>query len=577
MINIIIFSKDRACQLELLLRSMKLFFMESSLCNVSILYKYSSDIFKKGYEKTKALYPEFKYILEENGGFKRQMLELINEKCWCTMFFVDDIVFKDYFFIRSPELKVFLNDKSIACLSLRMCHRINYCYTEKRETPPPIISDSNTWKWVGLPGDWGYPNSLDSNIFRTSEIMHLMRTMDYCNPNTLEGTWANHPPYDQPYMICFKESKIVNNPINKVQTANNNHCGNISAFEVNMAYLKGNCIRLEPFIGIRNISAHQELPITFTNSGTFTVSEFVSELYKNRIDYKRVLENSLHVSWGEDADINIFIPIRGRADFIPHCVKYLKRSAQEIYKIRIVIIENDEKPYNKNLVVDLGVDYIFIPNSISQSYGMFAKSLCYNVAYILTSKTKWNIFHDIDILVEPEYFKKLKGYLDKDPKWVQPYTKRRVLRISSVYTQKICNGDNLLLNSIPSDHVQESNPGSPGGSIVIRSDIFEEVGGYDPEIFFGYSPEDSFLWVKLEAASEEVGFMTNCFAHSGTFADDPAIEVYHMFHASMENENKQYKDMLKFKRSYFEFIHADKLEIVNEKKSILLDALNIRR
>ena len=65
MINIVIFSKDRACQLELFLRSMKNFFFEWSLCKVSILYTYSNDSFKKGYEKTRFYHPEFNYVLED--------------------------------------------------------------------------------------------------------------------------------------------------------------------------------------------------------------------------------------------------------------------------------------------------------------------------------------------------------------------------------------------------------------------------------------------------------------------------------------------------------------------------------
>jgi hypothetical protein len=573
MINIVIFSKDRACQLELFIRSMKIFFIEHMLCKVFILYTYSNEEFKKGYDRTISYHPEFKYVPEDGSGFKKQLIEILDASVHATMFLVDDIVFKDYFFIRSPEMRTFMSRDDIACLSLRMCPRINYCYTEKRLTPPPVISNEGIWNWVGQPGDWGYPNSLDSCVYKTSQIIDLIRSMNYWNPNTFEGSWANHPPLNRPYMICFKESKIINNPANRVQTANNNHCGNISAGFLNTQYLNEHLIALRPFVGLKNMAAHQEVDILFTKSTQYSIAELLNLVHSNKIDYPKILSNCIYIKRMERADINLYIPIKNRMPFIEPCIRYLKEAIKlSPYSVKIVIIENNHTPDSFNKIEALGLDYVFIPLEISQSENMFAKSLAYNIGYLLSEPTKWNIFHDLDILIGPDYFNKLKVYLDKNPRWVQPYTMRRVLRLSEEYTNKICSGNYVDLEKIPGGHVEASNPGSPGGSIVIRSDVFEEVGGYDPELFFGYAPEDDFLWTKLEASTNKLDIINSCFATGGVFANDPAIEVCHMFHMSVENENTRYRDMLGYRLSYYRYQHPDKIAFINKKREIFKGA-----
>jgi hypothetical protein len=64
-------------------------------------------------------------------------------------------------------------------------------------------------------------------------------------------------------MICFNKSVIFNNPINKVQTWNDNYHGSISADFINNKYLSNQIIDLSTFMNIENISCHQEVDIKF--------------------------------------------------------------------------------------------------------------------------------------------------------------------------------------------------------------------------------------------------------------------------------------------------------------------------
>ena len=134
MINIIIFSKDRACQLDYLVRSIKEYFIGYENYTFNVLYKTSSETFEKGYKVLKESCPEnFRFIKECE--FKSDLIPLINPFRPYTMFFVDDNVMKGSF---DPQfLRGLVDFPQAACLSLRMNPGITYCYTMDIKTPPP--------------------------------------------------------------------------------------------------------------------------------------------------------------------------------------------------------------------------------------------------------------------------------------------------------------------------------------------------------------------------------------------------------------------------------------------------------
>lgn len=264
MINITIFSKDRACQLNLLLDSIKLMFKNYNKYIFNILYTYSNEEFQKGYDIVQKNHKDFNYIKENN--FKLNTISLIQSVPY-TMFMVDDNVFKETFDFNSFEFNWFQKDLSIFCLSLRMCPRINYCYTENILTKAPYFLDTGLWNWreSGLRGDWSYPMSIDGTIFRTNEIFPLIKELPYNNPNSFEAILAQYAAkyLNKSLILCYQESKLFNIPVNKVQIENNNRYGNISQKYLNDLFLKGKRISLKNIVGFKNISAHQEIELIY--------------------------------------------------------------------------------------------------------------------------------------------------------------------------------------------------------------------------------------------------------------------------------------------------------------------------
>lgn len=262
-INIVVFSKDRAMQLDLFLRSFGKMVKDYHLYDIKVLYTYTNDRFKQGYDKLiKKNYRHASYTKEVN--FKSTLLSLVNPLNPHTVFFVDDNVFKNPFDFYDEQMYVFNRDESILCRSLRLHKTLNYCYPAKVVMIPPIFLEDNVFEWRGQLGDYGYPLSVDGHIYRTKDIMPYLLNLKYNNPNSLEGEMA-HSHVQSSKMVCYDKSIIVNNPLNRVQTVNDNKHGDITAEFLNNKFLEGQLILLDNFIGIENTSCHQEIPITFIN------------------------------------------------------------------------------------------------------------------------------------------------------------------------------------------------------------------------------------------------------------------------------------------------------------------------
>ena len=171
MINVIIFSCNRAAQLELLLRSMKFYWKEFYEYKINILYTYSDNRFKEGYEKLFKIHTDanINYI-KESRNFKDHVLLLLNTDNLYTIFFVDDIVFKNSFTLDCKQFKLFTMNNEILTLSLRLHPYLTYCYPARIKMRPPMFDSNFAFKWYGTQGDYSYPMSLDAHFFRTKDI-----------------------------------------------------------------------------------------------------------------------------------------------------------------------------------------------------------------------------------------------------------------------------------------------------------------------------------------------------------------------------------------------------------------------
>ena len=262
MINITVFSKNRAAQLELFIRSFKKYVVNSENYAIKVIYQFTDNQYELGYQKLFDMgHSNIIYVKETK--FKQNVIDSIDLNNQYTVFFVDDNVVKSQFDFYDKQMDIFNNDNEILCRSLRLHTKLTVCYPEgKRNIIPPKFLNDNVFYWKGEQGDYGYPMSLDGHIFRTEQIYPYIIKPYYVNPNTMEGAWASRP-MNLPKMICYDKSIIINNPCNKVQTVNGNICGNVSTIDLNNKFLEGKIIGLSNINGIENTSCHQEIEIIY--------------------------------------------------------------------------------------------------------------------------------------------------------------------------------------------------------------------------------------------------------------------------------------------------------------------------
>lgn len=219
MINTIIFSKDRAMTLRLLLESIQRNAM--SAFNVNVLYSYSNEEFKSGYEKLQAenILPRINWVVEED--FKKQTLGLLDRKYtldlnyeYCCFFMDDDIVYKK--FEIEKIYSTLKNDQEVFCFSLRLGKNTTECYSMNAKNVIILSSEEEgiiKWDWSKHYMDFGFPLSIHGHIFRTREIMKLTNNVRFTNPNSLEEAWQIYDNYPKEKMASFEHNVYITGPL----------------------------------------------------------------------------------------------------------------------------------------------------------------------------------------------------------------------------------------------------------------------------------------------------------------------------------------------------------------------------
>ena len=256
MINCLIFTKNRACQLDLLMESINEYFKTE--LDIHVLAKATDREYEKGYERFLDRYPLDNFHWEGNVDFKDQVMAILNgfDREW-TLCFLDDDVFVDYVDV-APFLKHITDDTN--ALSLRMGTHITYCYPKNRPMELPefhsvdnsFVNNLVKWDWSCCELDWGYPMSLGGNIYRAKWLKDFWNMLPFTAPNYIEGLMACNPPLQRPYQISFTRQKLYNVANNLVQDVCRNRfeSNESTAVEVlNRRYLAGAKIDIKKVSG----------------------------------------------------------------------------------------------------------------------------------------------------------------------------------------------------------------------------------------------------------------------------------------------------------------------------------------
>lgn len=264
----VIFSKDRPLQIYSLLDSY--FKCVNNPLPVTVIYNTKNLELEDAYLQVAKLFLDLKVtvkFVKEIVSFKETLLSVLAEiSVDKVLFLVDDIVF-----IKPVNFGLLeIIDPHLNVLSLRHSPFLTKSYTTKTLQSAPTFLESSLseelleFQWFEKGCEWSDPWSVDGHFLSTLEVRLISQISDFKAPNTFEiALKAFNSNIIDRKGLCFKESKILNLPINRVQNEVDNVSGNISVDFLLDKWREGLAIDTSIFDNHIPLSTHEEHEIKF--------------------------------------------------------------------------------------------------------------------------------------------------------------------------------------------------------------------------------------------------------------------------------------------------------------------------
>jgi len=457
---ILIFSRNRAMQLDATLRSFMLHCRDFNEYDIHILYTTSSEQHNYQYDQLSNEYSKYqniKFIQERN--FKSDVLALTApyEK---LLFLVDDNIFVRDF--RMSELENLLDEHQNAIgISLRLGRNTDYCYSMRASQRfPKFIQIENgylSFDWTNEEYDFGYPLELSSSMYRVADIFRLMTVIDFHNPNTLEEyLWQNISDYRDSLkeLICYDRSLTFCIPVNIVQMTNPNNRAleqfNYSADDLADLFTQGKRIDIEKYIEFTPNACHQEVDLFFTGD-----------------------ENS-----SKKPVVSVIIPCYNQAEYLRDAVESV---VNQTYKDWECIIVNDGSPDNTSEIANRLINEYkqFNIKLLEKENGGLSDA---RNAGIAISGGKYILPLDSDDKIAPTYLEETVAVLEKNPDYDIVYVDEQNFGETNHIHQKGVSTLQYLMQNNVHDYCS-----------LYRREVWASAGGYSVVMFIG--GEDWNFWI----------------------------------------------------------------------------------
>ncbi len=267
MLQIIIFSFNRAMQLDTLLTSLKEMWLQPAY-SVEVLYNTSTKDFEKGYEILKRKYADVSFSREckakqeysisdymnlrnmvhlyrypslrrPRTDFRKRLISMLeNNSSRYIMFMTDDAIFINKVSVSQKIMDWIASSPFQNQFSLRLGNGMN-------EEPANVKRDDMglLWNTYDVPqnNNWGYHFSVDAHIYSKELIIKLFKKYVFTNPNSLEGYICEQIRRHK-WLTNGRSplsSKLLSFPINMVQTFSDNETLGVDSGKMNGWFLDG--------------------------------------------------------------------------------------------------------------------------------------------------------------------------------------------------------------------------------------------------------------------------------------------------------------------------------------------------
>lgn len=262
--DLVIFSYDRPLQLYALIESLNKYV--TGINSIAIVYRASSNAYDAAFKNVASSFPYVQFFKQESiDDFKTLTVQALDSGLSdYILFAVDDNIVKDY--VDLSECIEWLENTKSYGFYLKLGTHLTHCYTENctQEVPHYSIVHDDIYAWNFEDGqkDWNYPNTVDMTLYRKKDLLNLFKQFVYTNPNFLEAQWASwwvQHKNNARIGIFYKNSKILNIPINRVQNDMLNRDMNLyTPQELLEKFEAGLKIDILPFYQIKNNAVHME-------------------------------------------------------------------------------------------------------------------------------------------------------------------------------------------------------------------------------------------------------------------------------------------------------------------------------
>jgi len=270
-ILLLIFSRNRGAQLDLLLRSIE--FYSKDVFEPVILYRYDK-IFEGGLDKVRSKFPHYKWVEENN--FRQQTLSHLEAPNRTVSCMTDDTVFRRHFAATDKEVAELLDEANIFSLLLRCgLNTIRQChYTNEMQQPLDIQQvyqtehlqmasyDFRQHRWET---DWGRPVSLDGSISLVCQLRNILEEVPWTNPRELDNVNSYRDKIKGMTGLCeesFVVTQSVNQSFSGPRADNWGHFVQHSLEDLEQKYLDGYVIEMNQEKFLVNTS-HVEMSFNF--------------------------------------------------------------------------------------------------------------------------------------------------------------------------------------------------------------------------------------------------------------------------------------------------------------------------
>lgn len=221
---LIVFSKDRAAQLDLLLSTMSTEITDP--VEVFVLYSASDASRRIQYEGVLSRFRAHGVIGFEEHDFRTDVIEILAKRRERNvMFLVDDMAFVG----AVPKgLLSHWDARARGVLSLRLGLNITHSFNRGNVVQPqptttavsgpesiPLVS----WRWTRGTGDWSLPTSVDGHLLARSHVVEVARRTSFRAPNSFERALGEYRfLFKHRRGYALRQAVVVNFPLNSVKS-----------------------------------------------------------------------------------------------------------------------------------------------------------------------------------------------------------------------------------------------------------------------------------------------------------------------------------------------------------------------